>query len=222
MNKVTLICTTWNPKPELLNKMLQSARGFDEIVLHVDIETKEYPHVDVLKLNCPLRIEDHNEHLDVGQAYNMLIERTKTEWVCCMCDDDYFDKGELAAALEIVKNAGSEVDVMHFPVHVFGDVAYHRWGTPEVLMEAMKKSNQIPAGAFFRKSAWEKSGGFAGEVYHDWILWLKMLKAGCNFKYFDGCVYWFQVRPGSAASRQVEALKDEKPLDHVLRLANVA
>jgi glycosyltransferase involved in cell wall biosynthesis len=220
MNKITLICTSWNPKEELLNKMLRSARGFDEIVLHIDAETKIYPEI-ASDTMVPIRLETHSDHLDIGKAYNMLIERTPTEWVCCMCDDDYFDKAELEKAIELVNMCDESVDVIHFPVHVWGDVSYHRWGSSQVIMEEMKAGNKIPAGAFFRKSAWEKAGGFDGEVYHDWILWLKMMKAGCSFKYFDGCVYWFQVRPNTAASRQVAGLKDETALQHVLKVADV-
>ena len=119
MNKVTLICTTWNPNAELLNKMLQSARGFDEIVLHIDCDTKNYPDIDGGLLNCPFRLEVNHEHLGIGQAYNMLIERTATEWICCMCDDDYFDKAELDVALTYLKNDVIKEDVLHFPVHVF-------------------------------------------------------------------------------------------------------
>ena len=217
MNKITLIVTSWNPNEALLNKMLQSAKGFDEVVLHIDSETEKYPHVDVLAMHDPLRLETYDQHLGVGDAYNLLINRTSTEWVCCMCDDDYFDAEGLAKAIALLDTTSE--DVIHFPVHVFGDCAPHVWGANHVTKESLERNNRIPAASFFRKTAWEKAGGFKGDIYHDWVLWLRMLKAGCTFKYLDSCVYHFQLRQNSAAIRQQKDLKED-PRSNVLRFAN--
>jgi hypothetical protein len=66
----------------------------------------------------------------------------------------------------------------------------------------MLRDSYTPAGSFFRKSAWDKVGGMTGHIAHDWILWLKMIRSGFRFKYFEYIVYTYERRENSAWFRQ--------------------
>ena len=213
MEKITLVCTTLGNNPELLQKMLNSSNGFDDIVIHVD--------KDGIAHNPHTKEKDffyYPRHLNIPDAYNLIIkEFVNTEWVCCMPDDDYFYPEGLAKMIAEV-HKGIDADVAHFKMNVSGftpkqDIRgrfYRAFGKKEyelcerlpITPELLLKHGRMPAGSFFRKSAWEKVGGFKGEFEHDRNLWLRMAQAGCTFKYFDYLVYCYQRRDNSAWIRQ--------------------
>lgn len=190
--KITLVCTSLNPDEKLLNKMRDSAKGFD----HIEI-----------------RIESQHNPLPIPRAYNILIDNVKTEWVCVFCDDDYFYPQGLSKMIQEI-HLGIDADVAHFKFHISGyqplqDIralikgsSYNLCEKKPITTQLLSKHNRLPAGSFFRKSAWEKVGGFQGEKHHDWDLWLRMSQAGLRFKYFDNLVYNMVRRKNSAWMRQ--------------------
>ena len=175
-----------------MNKMLDSAKGFDHIAF---------------------REESPDNPLPIARAYNILIDNVTTEWICCFCDDDYFYPEGLSKMIAEVHN-GINADVAHFKFKISGhrppqDIRSWLLGNTYDLCEKqyitdqlLEKHNRLPAGSFFRKSAWEKVGGFQGEKCHDWDLWKRMEKASCTFKYFDYLVYNHVRRQGSAWEKQ--------------------
>ena len=203
-NKITLVCTSHNPNLELLNKMLHSAQGFDSVILHIN---GEYVRHDFVKYGIEIK-------LSIPEAYNKFIKDfVYTEWVCCFCDDDYFYPSGLSKMIQEV-HLGIDTDVAHFNFTISGYRPfkdYRSWilGKEYELGERqpitpslLSKHNRLPAGSFFRKSAWEKVGGFQGDASHDWYLWFMMANAGLRFKYYDVLVYNLVRRKGSAWERQ--------------------
>lgn len=215
--------TSLNPDVFKLNRALQSAKGFDQIFLNIDPATKVFPKIEAgqLQIEPPPDFIDTPNTMLAGQAYDFIIKQIESEWICCFCDDDFFDEKELSRLLTAIRAGDfADADVINFRVHVSGIKPYHQWGVPEPKLDAMQTSNHIPAGCFFRKSVWEKTGGFKGTLLFDWIFWLRALKAGCRFKYFDGPVYWFMMRKGSLAFRETEGQSYDETLQKVLDYAN--
>lgn len=231
MEKVTLVITSLNPNCFKLQRLLRSAKGFDNIILHIDADTKKSILEKCVNMQETINIGYYCciRHLRIEEAYNAMIKQVNTEWVCCMCDDDYFEEG-LAQMLSSIRS-GVDCDVCTFQTYVTGFSPWRDKGS--VLVEAINRisplfakkgielkarrfygykkeltpegiayQSNIPAGAFFRKEAWEKVGGFSGSIAHDWILWLKMARAGVRFKYFPHIVYTYERRENSAWFRQ--------------------
>ncbi len=210
--KITLVCTSNNPDKALLNKMLNSACRFDEIILHINKYTQE----ESMKFGCAYKQIGRfysEETIPIADAYNWMIESVTTEWICCFSDDDYFYTEELYKMINEI-HKGIDADVAHFKFHVsgyippqdlrcwFGKKEYDLCEKKNITPLLLEKHNRLPAGSFFRKSAWEKVGGFQGDKFHDWNLWERMAKAGCVFKYFDYLVYNYVRRENSAWIRQ--------------------
>ena len=206
--KITLVCTSTGENLGLLEKMLDSTYKegclFDNLIVHINGKSiRSYNKFGIFE-----------EKLSIPDAYNYLIKNiVDTEWVCCFCDDDYFYPEGLAKMIAEV-HKGIDADVAHFKFHISGycppqDKRAWLWGKEYDLCERqpitpklLEKHNRLPAGSFFRKSAWEKVGGFQGEKCHDWDLWKRMEKASCTFKYFDYLVYNHVRRQGSAWEKQ--------------------
>lgn len=200
--RITMVMSTLSPDNELLNKSLQSAKGFDEIILFIDPGTKEYPHVDVLSIVPPLRILEHDKHLEVNEAYDFLINAAFEGWVCTFFDDDYFDEAELKRVIDFVKNNDIKEDIVHFRSHMAGDLSYHQWGKEQVSIGELEFDNCLPAASFFRKKVWRAVGGLRGEIAHDWIFWLRAAYMGFEFKYFNACPVWFNYQKEDSIYRR--------------------
>lgn len=212
LEKITLVCTSLNPDRELLSKMIDSAKGFYDIIIHEDKDsTTHYSRFDN---GTRVRHVYNPEHLTIDEAYNWIIkDYVKTEWICCFCDDDYFYPGDLKALIDLV-HKGVDADIIHFPFRISGHRPwrdYRSWikGKSYIIDELkpitpklLSKHNRLPAASFFRKSAWEKVGGFQGDKCHDWNLWLRMSKSGFKFKRFSYIGYNHVRRENSAWCRQ--------------------
>lgn len=197
--------TALDPDPFKINRALKSAKGFDHLIVHLDRDTKSSIVYEMMGDNRHSKVWEDN-HLSIPEAYNLLISRLEgNPWICCFCDDDFFDpKGLENLIAKIRKNEFNDYDIIHFRVHVSGIKQYHEWGAAEVNGKNLLSGNPIPAGSFFRKSAWEKAGGFRGLIWHDWCLWLRAYKAGCKFGFFPETVYWFMTRENSAQDSQLK------------------
>ena len=207
--KITLVCTSNNIDKSYVHKMLLSAKGFDRTVLHYD--------GGAIHLNNAIIVGP--PPMNIPDAYNLLIENfVNTEWVCCFCDDDYFYPEGLSKMISEV-HTGIDADVAHFKFHVSGHIPrqdyrgrifkaitgkseYDLCEKQPITPELLTRHNRLPHGSFFRKSAWEKIGGYQGSFEHDRNLWLRMSQAGCKFKYYDYLVYNFCRRENSAWIKQ--------------------
>lgn len=208
MERITLVCTSLNADFILFRKMLNSARKFDEQIIHIDGKGGFYYKEDEFNGSW-----EYPLHLDIAEAYNKLIHMANTEWICCFPDDDYFYPEGLAKMIEEV-HKGIDADVAHFNFRIsgyvppqdvrcwFGKKEYILGEPGKITPKYFEEHNRLPAGSFFRKSAWEKVGGFQGDKCHDWDLWERMAQAGCTFKYFDTLTYNFVRRKNSAWIRQ--------------------
>lgn len=213
MEKVTLVCTSLDRDSHLTCKMLKSAKGFDETIYHINGK-------GCSRINNERTIETYfYDKFNVPDAYNYLIGNfVTTEWICCFPDDDFFYPYGLENILHEV-HQGIDADVAHFRFKVSGYLPkqdyrgrifkaitgraeYELCERKPITPELLKKHCRLPAGTFFRKSAWKKVGGFSGDFEHDRLLWIKMAEAGCTFKFFNHLVYEFYRREGSAWFRQ--------------------
>lgn len=206
--KITLVCTSHNPNYSLLEKMLDSVYLnrclFDDLIVHIN--GKSIRQNNITGSFTPI--------LSIPESYNYLIKNiVKTEWVCCFSDDDYFYKENLSKITSQFYNK-IDADVIHFKFHIsgyvppqdircwFGKKEYDLFEKNPITSKLLEKHNRLPAASFFRKSAWEKVGGFQGDKCHDWDLWKRMAAVGCKFKYFDYLVYNHVRRENSAWCRQ--------------------
>ena len=215
MEKITLVCTSNGENPNLLLKMLDSAKGFDEMFVHHNGITIKHA---IKKINefdqlWDVSFMDYRNHLSIPDAYNMIIDKVKTEWVCCFCDDDYFyPEGLTKMIAEIHK--GCSAGIAHYKYRISGyrppqdlrswilGKTYNLCEKQYITEDLLRKHNRLPAGSFFRKDVWKAIGGFQGNKFHDHDFWLRAVKAGFTFKYHDHLVYEHVRRPNSAWVKQ--------------------
>lgn len=94
----------------------------------------------------------------------------------------------------------SETDVFYSDVHHFGGVERIHRVFPFTLQRLMMY-NYIDACAVYRKSLWEKLGGYDPHMpamgIEDWDFWLRAGLAGAGFHHHPEPLYRYRVRPDS-------------------------
>lgn len=76
-------------------------------------------------------------------------------------------------------------------------------GKNGITREGMMKMNQLWCSSLFKKSMWEKVGGYKTGLktsYEDYTFWNKCLMAGAKFKYIHETIYRHQYDPKSMLS----------------------
>lgn len=73
-----------------------------------------------------------------------------------------------------------------------------------VTRRGMMRLNQLWTTSMFRKSLWERVGGYKNGMhtsYEDYAFWNKCLMAGAKFKYVDELIYRHTYNPNSMLSK---------------------
>ena len=154
---ISIIVPTKNAKPEWLSKAVGSCAFADEIIIRRD------------------------EGISV--AVNRGVLQASGDYIAVLPDDDYY----LPEIAEAVKEMQSGLyDVVHFPcrhqteeceVEGLYDVS------PDITLEQNILGNRVFGSCFIKRTAWERLGGYAGDICMDWDLWNRALAIGMKFKY---------------------------------------
>ena len=192
MNTISLCCTSNNPNPILLDKMLNSAQGFDEILLHINGKTTptDFPDIqipsNVKEILLPYKTL-------AGSGYNVVVSQATSEWVSCMGDDDFFHVDNLKELLTWFKHTNITEDIVQFPCFTGNDnIDWRIWGETKVTYETLRQHNMLAFSCFYRKSLWEKIGCYDDLLFNDWFYYLKALKSGASIYQWQKPIYYFR------------------------------
>lgn len=186
---ISLIICTYNPDPVLLKRALDSAQGFDEIIIIDD--GSDIPVEGAIRI----------EHAGLGNARNVGISQAKGDIIALLDDDDYLTEPE--RMINFVNNFDS--DIWHFTIQVEdGNV----WGSQSV--ETIEQEDCIPGTSWFKKSVWEKVGGYKNIVAEDWVFWCEAKKKSCIFTYVPIIFYNYSLRADSLSHKNMNRLGEAR------------
>ncbi len=174
----------------------------DEILIVDDHSTDESLLVMHNYVQCDrLRIMRNPSNLGTSASINEGVKNASSEWVFCLSADDYVEKRlveELKSAI-----ASNDADIIYYDLFVVGlyagDLAEritlpfssehgrYLWSFPnpssEVIAE-INKSNFIHGSSAFRKSLWERLGGFREieAVHEDHDFFARAIDCGARLR----------------------------------------
>jgi len=190
---VTLVSTCWGSYADELPFWLAAVADLDPpadaVIVAGTIDPG--PHATWVRWD-----EDPTHPAD---ALNSAIAAAGTEWVCCVDVDDRPTRSLLAV------DAGDDADVVAVGVRYAdsGRVWIPGGVTAGRVLESGE--NLVTAGSLFRRSMWERVGGYQasdGWVY-DWGLWRRMAAADARFRCSGTVGYTHRPHAGSwSQSRQ--------------------
>lgn len=133
----------------------------------------------------------------VSRARNHAIHLAKGELILPVDADDKIASSFIEHA---VQQFIDRPDVMVVTAHgeFFGDRT-GVWKLPPFDLHLLARRNIISACAMYRKSDWERAGGYCEHINgrEDWDYWIALLKDGGIVVTLDEVGFYYRIRPGS-------------------------
>ena len=192
MNNISLCCTSTGSNLTLLKKMLDSAQEFNEVILHINGNKQSN---ESYKFPNNVKFLDTPELLTAAEGFNFVISNASNLWVCPACDDDFFHSDKLSQLMSWFKTADlNGIDIIYFPIFCGNERdGYTEQALLTPTYDGLRKQNMLPFSCFYRKSLWEKIGGYENILFNDWYFWLKALKSGAALYKFEKPIYYFRI-----------------------------
>lgn len=202
--KIGLAINSHKPRMDWLEQCLKTAKYFDKIFLYVQgVTDEQYKQIESWNIER-IYIERGIAEVGIVDGFNHAIRMMQTDWVCSFCDDDYFIEENTRELIDRVKSgAFADADVIHFQVAVDNGGG---WGEANVTEEGLREGNMLPHGSFFRKKIFDELNGYKCEFGTDWEFWLRAIRNGAKFSYFEKPCYVFRVKNEGAYQRQLQEI----------------
>src|SRR5439155_4936911 len=135
----------------------------------------------------------------VGAARNAGIRLAKGEFILPLDSDNRLRDVYLNEGVSLLKN-NPTVGVIYADAEYFGERS-GRWRIPEFDLLSLIRWNFIDACAVYRKSLWEKVGGYDEHMpwmgFEDWDFWLRVAAHGGAFFHLPKIGFDYRVRSDS-------------------------
>ncbi len=193
-------------------------------IIVVDGGSDDTKTVEVLKQIIHPKIQVHfrgGRHL-VGDNRNFGIKLAKGKYICCLDSDDAILPTYLEKAVFYLE--ALNYDVVYPWVQSFGE-SETLWKTADATYETLTiEGNLVATNAVFRKSAWEKAGGYKdypigkGHVSEDWEFWVRLAGSGFRFKAIPEPLMLYRVHHKSLSQLCETSVNEQK---EIIRQENV-
>jgi len=188
---ISIVLTTYNDNhflttaiPSCINQNIEK-----EIILVDDCShTPIAPAVQQLIDAHGIKVIRHDKNQGLSAARNTGINAAKNEYVIPLDADDWFYPDAVKALFDGAENADVTTGYCTDSGTIYKPGIFNGPLTKEVFIE----NNPIICSSLFKKSIWEKAGGYMvrqGPHYEDWNFWAKCFVAGAKFKALDLKVY---------------------------------
>lgn len=210
---VSVIITSYNYAPFVayaIESVLRQSYKVDEIIVVDDGSTDNTQEVLAGYADRVKIIRQENQ--GVAAARNNGIKAAKQPFIICLDADDMLD----ASYVEVCRTAmlrDRALGVVYTGLALVapdGRLSQNAW-PPEFDWEGMAKptvppSSCVPVAAMFRRSMWERSGGYRQEFApaEDTEFWVRGLSLGFLAKKVDErALFWYRPHSGSASRTKV-------------------
>ncbi|WP_052259360.1 glycosyltransferase family A protein [Flavobacterium sp. KMS] len=202
---VSIIITCYN-LGEYLEEAIDSIKEYPnrddyEIILVNDgsTDTKTNTILESIVLNDKTIQYINQSNLGLAKARNNGIKQAKGEYIIPLDADNKLRPEFIGQTISVLDN-NKNIHVIHGNAQNFGNKTTI-WKSKPFYFPEMLLNNYIDACAGFRKSAWERLGGYDENMpvmgFEDWDMWLRMGNAGCKFEYVNEIFFDYRVRDNS-------------------------
>ena len=198
---VSVIVPIYNAAPylqETLDSILASTYRPIEVVM-VDDGSKD-ASLSIAKSYCEQHVECRvieQANRGVSAARNSAIRAAKGTYILPVDADDKIADTFIQKAVDIIEE-NDNICVVGCRCWMFGAVD-KEWELPTFSHALLARKNMIPATALYRKSDWERCGGYCEEeIYReDWDFWISMIELGGTFYKIDEILFYYRISTNS-------------------------
>lgn len=188
--------------------LAQTFQDFEIIIVNdgsSDVETNEIlssftsPKTTVLSLS---------ENQGPSVARNTAIKAAKGKYILPLDADDKIAPTYLEKAFNVLEQ-NTSVGIVYCKADLFGNES-GQWDLKPYSLKQILNDNCIFVSACFRKSDWERVGGFNKNMIHsleDWDFWLSLIEKGVDVYQIPEILFFYRKH---FVSRTVNAAETEK------------
>lgn len=209
--KVSIIIPSYNQEKylsETLNSVLaQSFKDWECLIVNdgsVD-NTEEIAKIYCKKDGRFKYIRQENQGPSV--ARNNGIKNSVGEFILPLDSDDLISKDYLSEAMKVFAE-NPKIKLVYCEAEFFGEKK-GKWDLPEYSYERLLFENMIFCSAFYRRSDYDKTDGYNGNMkygFEDWDFWLSFLRRDDAVYRIPKILFYYRIKNNS---RDVEANKNE-------------
>jgi glycosyltransferase involved in cell wall biosynthesis len=204
MPRVSVIVPCYNQGAyleEAIESLLaQTYRDFEVIVVN-DGSTDEFTNTLLADYRRPFTTVLQTANQGLSAARNHAIRHAVGEYILPLDADDRIAPEYLSMAVEILDREPS-VGIVYSLAETFGAKSGKR-NLAEFSMSKMLMSNLIFCSAMFRRSDWERAGGYNRNMtsgWEDWDFWLSILELGRTVHRLPKVLFYYRVKTVSMAT----------------------
>lgn len=130
-------------------------------------------------------------------ARNYAISLAKGEFILPVDSDNKITSTFISRAMAVMLS-DTDVKVVAPRAEYFGDKE-GEWKLPPFSLNLLARKNIMDTCALFRKSDWERVGGYCNEIKtrEDWVFWISVLKDGGRVVRLPEVEFYYRVRATS-------------------------
>jgi len=139
----------------------------------------------------------YQQNAGPAKARNYGISGAKGEFIFPVDGDNKIAPDFLKKAIDVLLS-DNDVKVVAPSGEFFGERT-GTWNLPAFSLQLLARKNMMDTCAVFRKSDWEKTGGYCEEIIarEDWEFWISMLKRGGQVVKLPLPGIYYRIRSGS-------------------------
>lgn len=203
MPKVSVIIPCYNQGvflEEVVESVLaQTFRDFEIIIVN-DGSTDEVTNRLLADFRKPQTRIIHTVNQGVAMARNTGIAQACGEYILPLDADDRIGNTYLEKGVAILERH-PEIGIVYCLAECFG-ARQGRWDIPGFSAWGMRFSNLIFCSALYRKTDWDRAGGYNPNMvkgWEDWDFWLSHLETGSKVFRIPETLFYYRV---AAESRE--------------------
>lgn len=151
------------------------------------------------------------ENKGLCTARNIGIENSRGEYILPLDADDKIGESLLSLSIEVF-NKNNRLKIVYCRAVKFG-LVNEEWKLPDFSLKSLALNNMIFCSALFKKSDWEKVGGYDLKMkygWEDWEFWINILKHGGAVKRLEYDGFFYRIKDKSMINSI--SLKQQKEL----------
>ncbi|MCS3686328.1 glycosyltransferase involved in cell wall biosynthesis/SAM-dependent methyltransferase/archaellum component FlaC [Bradyrhizobium elkanii] len=188
------------------------AQTFDnlEVIVVEGGSTEPLSREQTLALTRPkTTVVVQTEPHQVGANRNFGISKARGKYICCLDADDLLKPTYIEKAVFLLETYG--YDIVSSAMQQFGSSDEKVGILGEPVLADMLEGNHVLTCAVFRRSLWEKAGGYrdtdravTGHVYEDWLFWTQLAALGARIHNMTNDHLFLYRRHGPSLSTQTD------------------